>query len=158
MRDKYNLNTLPPSLQGLEEYEMDDHIAIPGMGGMNEDRQEYNEQQMHDPATANNQTNVHHTASGGSNALIPGLDLDVSSVRDRKPPRSMAKNSQLSSNAESNGDASYGITAHDPASILTCVREIVSKMVHRLPGIIPLSDLKPEKIQILGKEIEVQRE
>lgn len=155
MRDKYNLNTLPPSLAGLEDYEMDEHIVIPGMGGMNEDRLDYNEQQMNDPATARNPTNVapDHSASASSNALIPGLDLDVSTVRDKRTSsgRPIPKNSQ------SNGNDAYGITAHDPASILTCVHDIVTKMVHKLPGIIPLNDLKPEKLQVYGKEIEVQR-
>lgn len=158
MRDKYNLNTLPPSLAGLEDYEMDEHIVIPGMGGMNEDRLEYNEQQMNDPATVRNQSNAAPDhASTSSTALIPGLDLDVSTVRDKKISfgRSIPKNS--SSNVEANGNDVYGITAHDPASILTCVRDIVTKMVHQLPGIIPLSDLKPETLQVYGKEIEIQR-
>uniref|UniRef100_A0A182SQR0 WD_REPEATS_REGION domain-containing protein n=1 Tax=Anopheles maculatus TaxID=74869 RepID=A0A182SQR0_9DIPT len=32
MRDKYNLNTLPASLAGLDECELEEHIVIPGMG------------------------------------------------------------------------------------------------------------------------------
>lgn len=159
MRDKYNLNTLPPSLAGLEDYEMDEHIMIPGMGGMNEDRSEFGDSQMNlnepPPALGSGQANILHEPAAGSNiASIPGLDLAVSIVREKKilPVKQIA-NSQ----AQKSDEETYGITAHDPASILACVRGIVIKMVHQLPGIIPLDDLKPEKVQVYGKEIDVIR-
>lgn len=166
MRDKYNLNTLPPSLAGLEDYEMDEHIVIPGMGGMNEDRLEFGEPQMSlnepPPPIANNQINSHpdQSAALNDNGIIPGLDLDVSAVRDKKVPynKPIPKSVQANWNVENREDEFYGTTAHDSASILTCVRDVVSKMLHRLPGIVTLDDLNPEKIQIYGKEIDVIRE
>lgn len=161
MRDKYNLNTLPPSLAGLEDYEMDEHIVIPGMGGMNEDRLEYSEQTNESPTATNHKSNaaVNHAALVSSNPLIPGLDLDVSLIRDKRTPynRTIPKNIQPNRIVEANENEMFGITAHDPASILTCVQDIVTKMVHNLPGIIPLNELKPEKVQVYGKEIEVER-
>lgn len=159
MRDKYNLNTLPPSLAGLEDYEMDEHIMIPGMGGMNEDRSELGDSQMNlnepPPALGSGQANISNDPSGGSNiASIPGLDLAVSVVREKKilPVKQIP-----SSQVQKSDEETYGITAHDPASILACVRGIVTKMIHQLPGIIPLDDLKPEKVQVYGKEIDVIR-
>jgi hypothetical protein len=158
MRDKYNLNTLPPSLAGLEDYEMDEH-AIPGIM-MNEDRLEFGEPQMSlnepPPSIVN-----HPPPEPALNSLgvIPGLDLDVSIVRDKKiqhnkpPPRIIQENS----NPEVNEDLMYGTTAHDPKSILTCVQDIISKMIHQLPGVVPLEDVKPEKIEVYGKEIDVKR-
>lgn len=65
MRDKYNLNTLPAGLQGLEECEIDEHnITIPGMGP--EDKIDFTESL---------------TADRG---FIPGLDLDTSNLPDNK--------------------------------------------------------------------------
>ena len=160
MRDKYNLNTLPPSLAGLEDYEMDDHIMIPGMGGMNEDRPEYGDSPMilNDPTPQNSSNLQEPTAINGA---IPGLDLDVSSVRDRRPPpmtKPPPKLPQENWNSADESDIMFGITAHDSGSILTCVRDVISGMVKQLPGIVPLADLKPEKIEVYGKEIDVVRE
>lgn len=158
MRDKYNLNTLPPSLAGLEDYEMDEHIVIPGMGGMNEDRGEYGEPpNLNDPPPQLT-SNMHQEPA--INGAIPGLDLDVSSVRDKKPislNKPPPKRSQDNWKDESDSDLMLGITAHDSASILSCVRDCISGMVKQLPGIVPLSDFKPEKVQIYGKEINVIR-
>lgn len=64
MRDKYNLNTLPASLAGLDDYDIDDHIAIPGMGP--EDKIDLTD------------------GFANSNGIIPGLDLDTSSLNDRR--------------------------------------------------------------------------
>ena len=159
MRDKYNLNTLPPSLAGLEDYEMDDHIMIPGMGGMNEDRPDYGESPM-----VLNDSTPHHSSNlqepTATNGAIPGLDLDVSSVRDRRPPpinKPPPKKPQENWDTADGSDMMFGITAHDSGSILTCVREVISGMVKRLPGNVPLADLKPEKIEVYGKEIDVIR-
>lgn len=163
MRDKYNLNTLPPSLAGLEDYEMDEHIVIPGMGGMNEDRVEFGGEPpmilSEPPPPISINPAIHHEPIANGSA-IPGLDLDVSSVRDKKVPynKPIPKSFQASWNVDSNSDEAFGITAHDNASILSCVQDVVSKMIHRIPGVIPLDDLKPEKIQVYGKEIDVCRE
>lgn len=164
MRDKYNLNTLPPSLAGLEDYEMDEHIVIPGMGG--EDRQEFGEPQLAlnepPPAIANSQL-IHApeaTAALNDNGVIPGLDLEVvvrpvgSKVPYNKP---IPKNFQARWNVESKSDEFFGTTAHDSASILICIRDVIKRILERMPGTIPLAELQPEKVQIYGKEIEVCR-
>lgn len=164
MRDKYNLNTLPPSLAGLEDYEMDEHIVIPGMGGMTEDRVDFGDKQISlsepPPLIVNSQLNNSRgqTIIGGVHT-IPGLDLDVSVVRDKKSSSNniAPRNTQTQLNNEGKTDEMYGITAHDPESILTCVQEVVTKMVTSIPGVVPLEDLKPDKIQVYGKEIDVQR-
>jgi polyadenylation factor subunit 2 len=154
MRDKYNLNTLPPSLAGLEDYEMDEHVMIPGMGGMNEERGEG------EAAMSFNDQASHNSNIPAINGAIPGLDLDVSSVRDRKQVpynKPVPKRSHEAWHNEGDSELMFGITAHDNASILTCVREVIGGMIKQLPGIIELSDLKPEKIQIYGKEVDVIR-
>lgn len=163
MRDKYNLNTLPPSLAGLEDYEMDEHIVIPGMGGMNEDRPEFEPPMTLSeppPPIVSHQVNNVNEPQANDIGVIPGLDLDVSIVRDKKVPynKPIPKNFQAQWNVDDNVDVMYGTTAHDSASILSCVRDVVSKMLERMPGIIQLDDLKPDKIQIYGKEIDIQRE
>lgn len=163
MRDKYNLNTLPPSLAGLEDYEMDEHVSIPGMG-MTEDRLESGEPQLSlsDPppsiVAGKLNTATDPAAAINKNAAIPGLDLDLSTVRDKKLPYTKPKVAQSHWPVENkNDELFYGTTAHDPASILKVVRNIVESLVKQLPGTIPLEELKPEKIQIYGKDIEVKR-
>ena len=167
MRDKYNLNTLPPSLAGLEDYEMDEHVVIPGMGGMNEERPEFGEHQLtaNDPPLINNHNQLIATESVvtlNENAVIPGLDLDVSTSRDKKlpykkPPPSNNAQSTSNNNVDDKSEEFYGITAHDPASILSCVRDVVKSLVAQIPGKVLLKDLNPQKIQIYGKEIDVLR-
>lgn len=162
MRDKYNLNTLPPSLAGLEDYEMDEHVVIPGMG-MTEDRLEFKDQQLTlnepPPPITNSQINnsAELVVAINDNAAIPGLDLDVSSVREKKAPYKKPTPKNLQGHWNVDSDEFYGTTAHDSASILTCVRGIVNSLVTRLPGIIPLEELKPQTIQVYGKDIEVTR-
>jgi polyadenylation factor subunit 2 len=159
MRDKYNLNTLPPSLAGLEDYEMDEHIVIPGMGGMNDDRDEFgNQPSMNEPPPTNAGGNPGNVPEAAASALIPGLDLDVSSVRDkRNPSKSMPRGSQEIGNVEGRDESVYGITAHDPASILSCIRDVLSKVIEQIPGNIPLKEFQPEKITVYGKDIDVCR-
>lgn len=160
MRDKYNLNTLPPSLAGLEDYEMDEHVMIPGMGGMNDDRNEFGEPMMNEPPPSLGGNQIHSQIEPANDiGIIPGLDLDISSLRDKKIPfnKPIPKNFQAQWNVENKYDEVYGTTAHDSASILECVRDVIGKVIQRMPGIMPLDDLKPEKIQIYGKEIDVVR-
>lgn len=165
MRDKYNLNTLPASLAGLEDYEMDEHIVIPGMGMGPEDRMEFGDMPMpmNDlTTTISNQAVNNPEPISADHGIIPGLDLDTSSLRDRekKTPYSkpIPKNFQAQWNEPEKGDEMYGLTAHDTGSILTCVREVISQMIEQIPGTISLSELKPEKLVVYGKEIEITRE
>lgn len=163
MRDKYNLNTLPPSLAGLEDYEMDEHISIPGMGGIpgvNDDRLDFGDQPIslkEPPPSYNKQT----TAASETDSGIPGLDLDVSTVRDKKVSSGRSALRKTSQNEKAIGKPSenfYGNTANDTTSILTCIRDILARVIDRIPGLVPLKEVQPEKIQIYGKEIAVIRE
>lgn len=163
MRDKYNLNTLPPSLAGLEDYEMDDHISIPGMGGIpgvNDDRLEFGDQpnslKEQPPNFGKPTISISDSAASNDHSGIPGLDLDISSVRDKSLPsaRSISKKSQPNETIEN----FYGTTACDSSSMLSCIRDILSKVINRIPGLVSLNEIQPEKLQIYGKEIDVIRE
>lgn len=140
---------------------MDDHIVIPGMGGMNEDRPEFGDQPISlnepPPPIVNPQMNTEQALN--INGGIPGLDLDVSIVRDKKAPLSKSAPKKVASNfdIENRSEEFYGTTAHDPASILTCVRDVLSRVIHRMPGLIKLNELQPEIIQIYGKDVPVIR-
>uniref|UniRef100_A0A182IMX9 Uncharacterized protein n=1 Tax=Anopheles atroparvus TaxID=41427 RepID=A0A182IMX9_ANOAO len=73
MRDKYNLNTLPASLAGLDECELEEHIVIPGMGP--EDK-----------------VDIVESIATKETGPIPGLDLNVNNfnekMREKKIPYS----------------------------------------------------------------------
>ncbi|CAO1406011.1 unnamed protein product [Diamesa serratosioi] len=146
MRDKYNLNTLPASMAGMEEYEMDEHTMIPGMGMGADDKVDY----------------VDTIVNESDNGIIPGLDLDTSSVKDRerekKVPYSkpIPKNFQAHWNEPKKSDEDYGTTAYDTASILACVRDVVNKMLEALPGTMPLESLTPQELVVYGKTIPVE--
>jgi polyadenylation factor subunit 2 len=165
MRDKYNLNTLPPSLAGLEDYEMDEHIMIPGMGGMNEDRNECSDQpSLNEPPPAlNNQKKLSNDTMVIDNdvATIPGLDLDLTTIREKKNLQKKLSSESFQQKWNIKGKSEeemYGVTAHDPKSILKCIQDVLSKVIQQMSGLVSLDDLKPEKIQIYGKEIDVCRE
>lgn len=168
MRDKYNLNTLPPSLAGLEDYEMDEHISIPGMGGIpgvNDERIDFGDQPIslkEPPPSFNKQTiPVSDSAGATDHGGIPGLDLDVSTVRDKHVSSVRSALRKPSQNEPTVGKPSenfYGTTANDARSILTCVQDVLAKIINKIPGLVSLNEVQPEKIQIYGKEITVTRE
>lgn len=160
MRDKYNLNTLPPSLAGLEDYEMDDHISIPGMGGIgvNDDRLEFGDQPNKDqpPNFGKPTISISDSATSTDHSGIPGLDLDISSVRDKSLPSSQSvSRKSVQSEAKENF---YGTTACDSSTMLSCIRDILSRVINTIPGLVALNGIQPEKLQIYGKEIDVIRE
>lgn len=165
MRDKYNLNTLPPSLAGLEDYEMDDHISIPGMGGIPGVNDEFGDQQSslkdQPPSFGKPTISISDSVATNDHSGIPGLDLDVSSVRDKTLPvvrPNLNKSQQIETNSGVPSENYYGITDCDPSSMLSCIRDILSKVINRIPGLVSLNELQPEKLQIYGKEIDVIRE
>jgi polyadenylation factor subunit 2 len=140
MRDKYNLNTLPASLAALDEYEMDDHVVIPGMG-IEDNNNEFDD--VHD----NHQVSAEITSSEQQapldNGIIPGLDF--AGVFDKKAPytKPIPKSFQAQWNVEGGKDGIQGIMA---------------KLMERLPGIVKWDTQKPEKINVYGKEFEMRRE
>lgn len=89
MRDKYNLNTLPAGLTGIEELDIDEPSSIiPGMGP--EDKVEY------------------EVLSDTNSTTIPGLDLDVNNLNDDK---SKAKKVPYSKPIPRNFQAQWNETA-----------------------------------------------
>lgn len=133
MRDKYNLNTLPASLAALDEYEMDDHVVIPGMGI--EENNEFDDSQP-----------THHDVQSESNTLdngiIPGLDF--AGGFDKKAPytKPIPKSFQAQWNVEGGKDGIQGIMA---------------KLMERLPGIVKWDTQRPDKIIVYGKEFDIRR-
>lgn len=136
MRDKYNLNTLPASLQGLEECEIDEHnIAIPGMGP--EDKIDFTESLMADKG------------------FIPGLDLDTSNLGENK--RDKDKKVPYSKPIPRNFQAQWNDTglANDDAS--KEIKDVINQIVENKTGAIALPKPVPSAIVLYGKMIEVKR-
>ncbi|XP_046687865.1 LOW QUALITY PROTEIN: pre-mRNA 3' end processing protein WDR33-like [Homalodisca vitripennis] len=133
MRDKYNLNTLPANMSGLDENEIDDLSVIPGMGP--EDKVE----------TIN-------PASDNSGA-IPGLDIDSTDEKVKvvlkKVPYSkpIPKNFQAHWNHAAVGDDDKD--GFDPI-------ELINQLIVNQPGVIPLAEIEPESLIIYGKQIDLK--
>lgn len=128
MRDKYNLNTLPASLQALEECEIDEHnITIPGMGP--EDKIDFTESL---------------TADKG---FIPGLDLDTSNLPDRKGPTKVPYSKPIPRNFQAQWNDTGNV--NDEAS-----REIKDAITHIVEG---TGKPVPTAIVVYGRVVEVKR-
>lgn len=151
MRDKYNLNTLPAALAGLEDYEMDEHIVIPGMG-----IEEDNEYEPEMPSINEQQSNLIDIQESNSNSesavidigIIPGLDLDAS-VRDKKLPytKPIPKNFQ----------AQWNVSVRSSTKNVETIQSVISKVNERMPNVIRNDDLRSDRVFIYGKEIDVRR-
>lgn len=129
MRDKYNLNTLPAGLAGLEEYEMDDHIVIPGMGSINDERNDFDDQpvvtQVSQPVVV--EVEPPEPAVVSSNGVIPGLDH-------------------------------FDLEEHPPTAtnLQDDVQRLIIKMCQMIPGVITLSSQRPSQcVRIFGNDVEV---
>lgn len=127
MRDKYNLNTLPPGVQ--DDNELEEPAAIPGMGP--EDKVEI--------------------FSSDTDKVIPGLDLDTTFIpmdfekKVKKVPYSkpIPRNFQVQWN--------HGPTVDDAAT-----EALTQALVESVPGAVPLQQLNPTAIFIYGKLIPVE--
>ncbi|CAH0558213.1 unnamed protein product [Brassicogethes aeneus] len=135
MRDKYNLNTLPAGIAGLEDMDLDNYVGdepasiIPGMGP--EDK-----------------VDITSIISDG-NATIPGLDLDPSAINNDDKPK--AKKVPFSKPIPRNFQAQWNET-DDPGSI----NEVITQLVENTPGVVPLQKIAPNAIIIYGKLIPVE--
>ncbi|KPI96979.1 WD repeat-containing protein 33 [Papilio xuthus] len=126
MRDKYNLNTLPPGVQ--DDHDLEEPAVIPGMGP--EDKVEI--------------------FSSDTDKVIPGLDLDTTFVpmefekKIKKVPYSkpIPRNFQAQWN--------HGPSVDDAAS-----EALTQALVESVPGAVPLQQLTPSAIYIYGKLITV---
>ncbi|XP_049770252.1 uncharacterized protein LOC126108925 isoform X2 [Schistocerca cancellata] len=156
MRDKYNLNTLPAGLTGVDDQDVDEPAVIPGMGP--EDKVETTDGTTPAPAAA---------------SQIPGLDFEGVEDRHRqlhkkvpysKPiPRNFQAqwnetklNHEDGMDEDSDGEEGWrnrrGGSAKDPIS------EVISQIMETNPppGVVPLSQLQPQAILIYGKLIPVE--
>lgn len=138
MRDKYNLNTLPASLAALDEYEMDDHVVIPGMG-IEDNNNEFDDVHVSHQPTHEISSNEQMPLDNG---IIPGLDF--SGGFDKKPSytKPIPKSFQAQWNVEGGKDGIQGLMA---------------KLMERLPGVVKWDTQRPEKMIVYGKEFEMRR-
>lgn len=127
MRDKYNLNTLPPGVQ--DDHDMEEPAIIPGMGP--EDKVEI--------------------FSTDTDKVIPGLDLDTTLIPmdfDKK-----VKKVPYSKPIPRNFQAQWN---HGPSADDSTTEALTQVLVESVPGAIPLQQITPSAIFIYGKLIPVE--
>ncbi|XP_038121737.1 pre-mRNA 3' end processing protein WDR33 [Culex quinquefasciatus] len=136
MRDKYNLNTLPASLAGLDECELDDHVAIPGMGP--EDKID-----MADSLGTNN------------NGVIPGLDFaNVTNFNDKMREKKIPYSKPIPRNFQAQWNEANKYDDHHVAS--DEIKDVISQIVESNPGVAPLKKMAPSAIIVYDRVIQVQ--
>lgn len=135
MRDKYNLNTLPASLQGSEEYDIDEHIAIPGMGL--EDKLDFTESLIAD------------------NGFIPGLDLDTSNLTDNRKDKD--KKVPYSKPIPRNFQAQWNDTGLTNDDASKEIKDVISQIVENKPQATGTTKPVPTAIVVYGHMVEVKR-
>lgn len=131
MRDKYNLNTLPASLQGMDENDYDDNIVIPALGI--DDKIEITESL---------------TADRG---VIPGLDLDTSHIIDRPIYK---EKKPYSKPIPKNFQAQWNDVRIEEDSISIELRDILNHLMD--PSSVPLRKIAPNAIILEGKILELK--
>lgn len=127
MRDKYNLNTLPPGVQ--DDHDLEEPAVIPGMGP--EDKVEI--------------------FSSDTDKVIPGLDLDTTFVPMEFEKK--VKKVPYSKPIPRNFQAQWNF---GPASDDTANEALTQALVESVPGAIPLQQINPSAIFIYGKLIGVE--
>lgn len=161
MRDKYNLNTLPANLAGLEDYEMDEHILIPGMGieHTNDEEDDFIEQPEMAQSTSQENFSANHDNSETSleNGVIPGLDFDAPAKKPFVKP--IPKNFQEQWNVDSKADKSTSQQNRptNELDILKNAQNVIARVNERLPGVIKVDEFRPNRMQVYGKELDVRR-
>jgi polyadenylation factor subunit 2 len=129
MRDKYNLNTLPAGLAGMDDNEYDEHIVIPGMGP--EDKIDITESL---------------TADRG---IIPGLDLDTSHLNDRRDrDKKVPYSKPIPRNFQAHWNDSNKMEDGDD------IKDVISQIVENT-GAVPLQKIIPSAIIVYGRVIQV---
>lgn len=127
MRDKYNLNTLPPGVQ--DDHDMEEPAIIPGMGP--EDSVEI--------------------FSSDTDKAIPGLDFDTTNMplEFEKKVKKVPYSKPIPRNFQAQWN--HGPTADDAAA-----DALTQALVESVPGAIPLHQITPSAIFIYGKFIPVE--
>ncbi|XP_045472294.1 pre-mRNA 3' end processing protein WDR33 isoform X1 [Harmonia axyridis] len=138
MRDKYNLNTLPGGIAGLEDLDMaaieEPSSVIPGMGP--EDKVDIT------------------SLISDANETIPGLDLDLlGSVtnEDKTKPKKVPFSKPIPRNFQAQWNET-GAVDENPGSIT----EVLNHLVENAPGVVPLEKITPNAIIVYGKLIPVE--
>lgn len=127
MRDKYNLNTLPPDIQ--DDHDLDEPAILPGIGP--EDKVEI--------------------FSSNTDKAIPGLDLDTTFVPIEFEKK--VKKVPFSKPIPRNFQARWN---HGPTADEAAAEALTQVLAENLPGAIPLSEITPTAIFIYGKLITVE--
>jgi polyadenylation factor subunit 2 len=168
MRDKYNLNTLPASLACLDDYEMDEHIVIPGMG-IEEPNNEFDDPEINDLQQQQQQPDIldNNSNSGSAeieNGVIPGLDhLDLN-AREKKPfTKPIPKNFQAQWNVDgvSKNDMNKpNVNNVQDTSVnkLDNVMNVVAKVIERMPDVIKFDNSRSDRVLVYNREMDIKRE
>lgn len=127
MRDKYNLNTLPPGVQ--DDHDLEETAIIPGMGP--EDKVEI--------------------FSSDTDKVIPGLDLDTTFVPMEFEKK--VKKVPYSKPIPRNFQAQWN---HGPSNDESATEALTQALAESVPGAIPLQQITPSAIVIYGKLIPVE--
>ncbi|XP_072375443.1 pre-mRNA 3' end processing protein WDR33 [Diabrotica undecimpunctata] len=132
MRDKYNLNTLPAGIAGLEDIDMGEEpiSIIPGMGP--EDKVEIT------------------SILTDENQAIPGLDLDGVVNEEKAKPKKVPFSKPIPRNFQ----AQWNETSDDTTGALNEV--ITQLVVENTPGAVPLNNIAPNALYIYDKVIPVE--
>ncbi|KAF5287737.1 hypothetical protein FQA39_LY15757 [Lamprigera yunnana] len=134
MRDKYNLNTLPAGIAGLDDVDIDEPSVIPGMGP--EDKVEY-------------------TVPSNSPTTIPGLDIDMNAFGN--DDKIKAKKVPYSKPIPRNFQAQWNETqpSEEETGTLT---EVITQLVENTSGVIPLQKIAQNANALIigGKYVPVE--
>lgn len=138
MRDKYNLNTLPASLAGLDECELDDHVAIPGMGP--EDK-----------------IDIAESLGTNNNGVIPGLDFaNVTNFNEKMREKKIPYSKPIPRNFQAQWNEAGKYDDHHVAASEE-IKEVISQIVENIPGVVPLKKIAPSAIILYDRVIQVNR-
>ncbi|KAK6617397.1 hypothetical protein RUM43_014406 [Polyplax serrata] len=155
MKDKYNLNTLPAGLPGMEDNEIDEMSCIPGMAP--EDRVEGL------PAVGENLLLFKQESNDG---IIPGLDDDLLDPEAKKkkpakkqpyakpiPKNFMAQWNETGMTPEEEEEALEG---YGTESVLDPINQLINKFIEQQPGVKKLEELEPTAVVVFGKVLPVR--
>lgn len=137
MRDKYNLNTLPASLAGLDECELEDHVVIPGMGP--EDK-----------------IDIADSLGTNNNGVIPGLDFaNVTNFNEKMREKKIPYSKPIPRNFQAQWNEASKFEEHRETS--DEIKDVISQLVDSTPGSAPLKKNAPSAIILYDRVIQVQR-
>ncbi|XP_062561009.1 pre-mRNA 3' end processing protein WDR33 [Armigeres subalbatus] len=135
MRDKYNLNTLPASLAGLDECELDDHVVIPGMGP--EDK-----------------IDIADSLGTNNNGVIPGLDFaNVTNFNEKMREKKIPYSKPIPRNFQAQWNEASKYEEHRETS--EEIKEVISQIAESTPGILPIKKMAPSAVILYDRVIPI---